>query len=78
MHMKKIYILLLALISAGTMFANGVQIGDLYYLLDKEKLTAEVTYKSCIKSKYKYNQDWDITTANIPETVTYKGKDYRV
>ena len=58
------------------MFANGVQIGDLYYLLDKDRLTATVTYKS--KVRYDYNKGWDITTAIIPETVNYKGKDYRV
>ena len=74
--MKKIYILLLALISAGTMFANGVCIDGLYYVLDKDRLTATVTYKS--KVRYDYNKGWDITTAIIPETVNYKGKDYRV
>lgn len=69
------FVLLLLDLSA---FANGVCIDGLYYILDKKNLTAEVTYKSVNKSKGQYNKDWDITTANIPETVTYKDQTYSV
>lgn len=69
------YVLLIWGIGA---FANGVYIDGLYYILDKKNHTAEVTYKSVNKSKGQYNKGWDITTASIPETVTYKDQTYRV
>ena len=72
----KLFTLLFALIVGITsIFANGVKIGDLYYLLDKDKLTAKVTYRA---KDYSHNDGWNITTAEIPESVTYKGQSYRV
>lgn len=62
-------------VGISTIFANGVKIGDLYYLLDKDKLTAKVTYRA---KNYSHNDGWNITTAEIPESVTYKGQSYRV
>ena len=77
--MKKIFTLLLALVtSAGTMFAEKVQIGDLYYNLDATNETAEVTYKSYNNYNYKYNEGWGITTANIPSSVEYNSVTYSV
>ena len=75
--MRKIFTLFLALAtSVGTMFAEKVQIGDLYYNLDATNQTAEVTYKSY--TNYKYNEGWGITTANIPASVTYSDVAYSV
>lgn len=74
----KILTLFLALITgAGTLFANGVQIGNLYYILDADNMTAQVTYKS-VDSYYNYNKNWYIKSANIPESVTYEGTSYNV
>ncbi len=72
---RHIFTFILSLLSIVA-FANGVCIDGLYYVLDKDRFTATVTYKS--KVRYDYNKGWDITTAIIPETVNYKGKDYRV
>ncbi len=58
------------------MFAEKVQIGDLYYNLNATEQTAEVTYKSY--ANYRYNEGWNITTANIPASVTYSGTTYSV
>ena len=74
---QKIFTFFLTLVaSVGTLFAwdyERVQIGDLYYNLDATtNQTAEVTYKTT------YNEDWTITTANIPASVTYNGKTYSV
>ena len=72
---KKLFTLLLAVAaSVGTMFAEIVQIGDLYYNLDNSKQIAEVT------SQYKSNPYWStpITMANIPSSVTYNEVEYRV
>ena len=72
---KKLFTLLLAVAaSVGTMFAEKVQIGDLYYNLDATNQTAEVTYQ---KSGSPY---WSttITTANIPSSVTYNSVTYSV
>ncbi len=71
----KLFTLLLAVAaSVGTMFAEKVQIGDLYYNLDATNQTAEVTSQN---SDYPY---WStsITTANIPASVTYNSVSYSV
>jgi len=73
----KLFTLFLALAaSVGTMFAEKVQIGDLYYDLDATNKTAKVTYKS--ESALIYNKDWNISTANIPASITINGKTYTV
>ena len=75
--MRKILTFLCAaLMSVGTMFADGTKIGDLYYNLDAVNRTAEVTYKSY--EDYSYNEGWDITTANIPASVEYNSVTYSV
>ena len=74
---KKLLTLLLAVAAGiGTMFAEKVKIGDLYYNLDATNQTAEVTYRSY--TNYKYNEGWDITTAIIPASVTYNEITYSV
>ena len=51
-----------------------IQIGDLYYNLDEGSLTAEVTYKA-----YDGTTNYQgLTSAEIPETVSYSGKTYSV
>ncbi len=65
----KIFTLLLAVAaSVGTMFAEKVQIGDLYYNLDATNQTAEVT-----SSSVKYSGD-----IIIPSSVTYNSVSYSV
>ena len=81
----KLFTLFLALIaSVGTMHAYDAQIGYLYYNLNANDLTAEVTYKSRESywngvngTSYIYN-GWDITNANIPASVNYNGQTYIV
>ena len=71
----KLFTFFLALAaSAGTMFAEKVQIGNLYYDLNATNHTAEVTSQN---SNYPY---WStsITVANIPSSVTYKAVVYNV
>ncbi len=65
---KQLLLFLFAIVaSVGTMFAEKVQIGDLYYNLKEDK-TAEVT-----------SGDYSgLTTANIPASVTYSGTTYSV
>ena len=60
--------------SAGTMFAEKVQIGDLYYYLYASGQTAEVT------DELLWDEDnyQGLTTANIPASVTYSGTTYSV
>ncbi len=75
---KKIFTLLLAVAaSVGTMFAEKVQIGDLYYNLNATNHTAKVTYRS-YDGGSTYNEDWTITTANIPASVEYNSVAYSV
>ena len=72
----KLFSLLLAVAaSVGTMFAS-TKIGNLYYNLNATNKTAEVTYKSY--ADYIYNEGWNITTADIPASVTYNGTTYSV
>lgn len=71
----KIFTLLLAVAaSVGTMFAEKVQIGDLYYNLDATNQTAQVTYP-LEWNNYNYN---GLTSANIPASVTYNSVSYSV
>ena len=74
MKTKLFTLLLTVAASVGTMFAEKVQIGDLYYNLDATNQTAEVTSQN---SSYPY---WSttITTANIPSSVTYNSVSYSV
>ncbi len=76
MRMKtKLFTLFLALAaSVGTMFAERVQIGDLYYSLNSTDQTAEVRYELCLND----NNYKGLTTANIPASVTYSGTTYSV
>ncbi len=60
----------------GTPVSGKYKIGDLYYNLNADTKTAEVTYKSYAYSRY--NEGWNITTANIPASVTYSGTTYSV
>ena len=67
---KKLFTLLLAVAaSVGTMFAEAVQIGNLYYYLDATNHTAEVTYP------YDGIYSGDII---IPSSVTYNSVSYSV
>ncbi len=71
---KQLLLFLFAIVaSVGTMFAEKVQIGDLYYDL-KEDQTAEVTYELF----WDENNYKGLTTANIPASVTYEGTTYSV
>ena len=73
--MKKIFTLFLALVaSVGTVFADIIKIGDLYYWLDETNLTAEVTSENYSKPYWTTN----ITTADIPSSVIYEAKTYSV
>ncbi len=75
----KLFTLFLALAaSVGTMLAYDAQIGDLYYNLNAEDLTAEVTYKSYSSSYSSYNINWDISKADIPISVIFDGQTYSV
>ncbi len=72
---QKLFTLLLAVAACvGTMFAEKVQIGDLYYNLDATNQTAKVTSQN---SSYPY---WSttITTAIIPASVEYNSVTYSV
>ena len=73
----KLFSLLLAIVAGTTaLMANRIQIGDLYYELNSIDHTATVTFESY--SGGEYNSSWYITSAVIPESVTYKTKEYNV
>ena len=70
---SKLFSLLIALVTgAGTVFAEKVKIGDLYYNLNAEDLTAEVTYQNFIANNY------NLTSVEIPSSVTYNSRTYSV
>ena len=72
--MKKAFTLLcVTLFSLATM-ANGVKIGDLYYLLDSTNYTASVTYMGeTSNDEPKYSGD-----IVIPDSIAYNGNKYAV
>ena len=63
---------LLALLATTCLWAYDFQSGDLYYNITSDT-TVEVTYQY-----ESYNNYSDLTTATIPETVTYEGTTYSV
>ena len=65
-------LLLAALCTAATTLAYGFQSGDLYYNITSDT-TVEVAYQSKSSDNYQ-----GLTTATIPETVTYNGTTYSV
>ena len=58
----------------GTMFAEKVKIGDLYYNLDATSQTAEVTSQNSSSPYWSTS----ITTVNIPASVEYNAETYSV
>ena len=71
----KLFSLFLALVaSVGTIIADGTKIGDLYYNLDADNLTAEVTYQA-YRSSSNYS---GLTSADIQSSVTYNSQTYSV
>ena len=74
--MKKLFSLFFALVATTALWAYDFQFGDLYYNITSsgEPYTVVVTYESNW-SDYNY---WGLTSAVIPETVTYDGTTYSV
>jgi len=71
----KLFSFLLALVaSVGTIIADGTKIGDLYYNLDADNLTAKVTYQEYMSE----NNYSGLTSADIPSSVTYDSQTYSV
>ena len=65
--------MLLAIVaSSGTIFANRVKIDGLWYILNAEQLTAEITYED-INANYS-----DLSFLTIPEFVAYDDVNYTV
>ena len=73
--MKKTLLLLVALITATIAFAQKVEINGIYYNLNDETQTAEVTDQSSGNWEGNYPE---ITTIIIPEKVTHNGTEYSV
>lgn len=70
--MKKILsTICMVLISISTVWAYDVELDGIYYNLDKEKMTAEVTYKDT----YYYHYSG---TVEIPASISVEGKKYTV
>lgn len=74
LKLKIFFVLFTMIVSIGTTFAKSVQIGNLYYNLDSQNLTAEVTSQN-------YSEPFwstEITSANIPSTVNFNDVIYTV
>ena len=69
-------LLFLALLATTTLWAYDFQSGDLYYKITSNSApyTVEVTYQEYDS----YSNYHGLTTATIPETVTYEGTTYSV
>lgn len=73
--MRKIFTLFFVfVISTGTLFAEKVQIGDLYYNINPSTHLADVTWQF----SYPSDNYSGLTTAIIPPTITYDSVDYTV
>lgn len=78
--MKRLFTFLLGLLCLQMANANGVQIGELYYLLNDQDLTAQVTYdttKKPIDNNSAYS-NFSSKNLTIPQQVDYQNKKYKV
>ena len=73
MKTKLISILIALAAGVGTIFAEKVKIGDLYYNLNTDNLTAEVTWENEYSGNYT-----NLVSAVIPASVTYNSQTYSV
>ena len=73
MKTKLISILIALAAGVGTIFAEKVKIGDLYYNLNTDNLTAEVTWENEYSGNYT-----NLVSAVIPASVTYDSQTYSV
>ena len=73
MKTKLISILIALAAGVGTIFAEKVKIGDLYYNLNTDNLTAEVTWENQYSGNYT-----NLVSAVIPASVTYNSQTYSV
>ena len=74
--MRKLFTLLVVLFATTCLWAYDFQSGDLYYKITSNSApyTVEVTYQE----KWSSSNYSSLTTATIPETVTYNGTTYSV
>ena len=73
MKHKLVTLLLAFAASAGTLFADAVKIGDLFYNLDDEEITAVVTYQDLSVNNYS-----GFSKVVIPSSVSYEDTNYDV
>lgn len=74
--MKRSVLTFLLSVFTSSLFANGIEIGGLYYLLDQETHSATLTYSSdTVTSSIYSNYSGEVT---IPDTVVYEGEKYAV
>lgn len=77
--MKKIYLLVfLSTCISLSIFANGIEIDGIYYLLDNTNYTASVTYPNETTPSWRDNISTYSGTINIPSSVIYGGETYVV
>lgn len=77
--MKKIYLLaFLILYTSMTLWANGVEIDGIYYLIDTENHTATVTYPNETTPVWNTAPSTYSGTINIPSSITHEGQTYTV
>ncbi len=74
-EMRKLFLILLLVTSAGVVLAYDFKVGDLCYkILTNQTNAVKVTYE-----EYNTQSNYvGLTNANIPDTVTYQGTTYRV
>ncbi len=76
--MLKNFLICLLLSCSVSMFAEGVLIGNIYYLLDYSNKTAKVTYTNGFSPAYNPNNYEGLETINIPTSVPFNGINYMV
>jgi len=77
--MKKIYLLVfLSTCISLSIFANGIEIDGIYYLLDHSTYTASVTYPNETTPSWRDNISTYSGSINIPSSITYEGETYVV
>ena len=76
--MRKLFFLFVTLVATTTLWAYDFQSGDLYYYITSETTVAVTCQQYYSYDNYSFDNYSGLTTATIPETVTYNGTTYSV
>lgn len=78
MRFKGIYLLICMMLFPTIVFANGTKVGNLFYLLDEQSKTAQVTYSTHSDPEFEMPNYGGLQTIDIPKSIECNGDIFTV